>query len=195
MFTGIIECQGEVIRIVQDGSSRSYLVRSVVSKDLLPDQSVSHDGICLTVTRLENGAHWVTAVDETIWRSTCSEWKQGTMVNIERAMQASGRFDGHIVQGHVDAVLTLLRKSDAGGSWLMDFGPVGGYGGLLVEKGSVAVNGVSLTCFEVSHESFRVALIPHTMEKTNLGSLQPGEPVNVEFDVLGKYVARLMGRT
>jgi riboflavin synthase len=195
MFTGIIETLGTIARVLPDGQNCHFEVASPLSGSLKVDQSVSHDGACLTVTRVEGGAHWVTAVDETLRRTACSGWNQGARINIERAMPASGRFDGHIVQGHVDAVLTLLRKSDAGGSWLMDFGPVGDHAGLLVEKGSVAVNGVSLTCFEVSHESFRVAVIPHTLEKTNLGSLQPGEPVNIEFDILGKYVARLMGRT
>lgn len=192
MFTGIVESQGRIVKVRQEGANCHFQVSSDFSASLQADQSVNHDGICLTVTRVDANGHWVTAVDETMQRTTCGSWTVGRRINLERSMKSDGRFEGHIVQGHVDGIVHLINKSQADGSWLFDFSPLAAQHRYLVEKGSATLNGVSLTCFNVSPDSFRVALIPHTHSMTNLGSLEVGDSVNLEVDILGKYVARLM---
>jgi riboflavin synthase len=156
------------------------------------DQSLSHNGVCLTVTKLEGVGHWVTAVDETLKKSNLSELRTGDKVNLERAMLANGRFDGHIVQGHVDQTAKVKSVVDQNGSWLYTFEINSRESGLLVEKGSVCINGVSLTCFDVKSNSFSVAIIPYTFEHTNFHQLKSGFAVNIEFDIVGKYVQRLV---
>lgn len=192
MFTGIIESLGKVERMEQKGSNRDYLISSRISAELRVDESVNHDGVCLTVTKLEPGGYWVTAVRETLDRSTLGLLKQGSEVNLERSMPLNGRFDGHIVQGHVDAMAVVKQVRDEGGSWRFTFRHDPGPAALTVEKGSVCVNGVSLTCFNCSEQSFDVAIIPHTFEKTGFHALRHGDTVNIEFDILGKYIQRVL---
>ena len=193
MFTGIIESMGQVTEVHRDGTNIHYRIASTLASELKPDQSVSHDGVCLTVTKVEEGAYWVTAIGETLDKTNLASWKTGTHINLERSMLMNGRLDGHIVQGHVDQVARITSIHEADGSWVLDVhhGPTGtGY--LTVEKGSVCLNGISLTCFNSSPEGFTVAIIPYTFEHTNIRYLESGDLVNLEFDIIGKYVQRLM---
>lgn len=192
MFTGIIEAMGKVERIVQDQSNRHFLISSPISSELKVDQSLAHNGVCLTVTKITDGAHWVTAVDETLKKSNLGDWKEGSVVNLERSMPANGRFDGHIVQGHVDQVGVCTSVQEVEGSWLFDFAYDASGGNITVEKGSICIDGVSLTCFNSSNGSFRVTIIPYTFEHTTFGVLKAGDRVNLEFDILGKYIQRLL---
>ncbi len=192
MFTGIIEAMGNVANVKSEGTNKHFLFMSPISLELKVDQSLSHNGVCLTVTKLEKDGHWVTAVDETLKKSNLANLKVGDKVNLERAMLANGRFDGHIVQGHVDQTAKVKSVTDQNGSWLYEFQLNGTEKGLLVEKGSVCINGVSLTCFNVGENSFSVAIIPYTFEHTNFHQLKPGDSVNIEFDIVGKYVQRLV---
>jgi riboflavin synthase len=150
--------------------------------------------VCLTVTKVEGNQHWVTAVDETLKKTTLGNWSDGSLVNLERCMVANGRFDGHIVQGHVDQVGVCKNVQEVGGSWLFDFEYDSASGNVTVEKGSICIDGVSLTCFNSSDRGFRVTIIPYTFEHTNFKNLQPGDSVNLEFDIIGKYVKRLLGK-
>lgn len=192
MFTGLIEEVGQVAEICSEAGNRQFCIRSVLSAGLKPDQSVCHNGVCLTVTRVENGCHWVTAVDETLRRTNLMDLKVGDRVNLERSMPANGRLDGHLVQGHVDQTGICQGMAEADGSWLFDFSFEPSPPAILVEKGSICVNGVSLTCFQVTERSFRVAIIPYTYKHTTFQYLQMGDKVNLEFDIIGKYVQRLM---
>jgi riboflavin synthase len=194
MFTGIIEASGNVVEIKEEGSNKHFLVASTISNELKVDQSVSHNGVCLTVTKVSNGQHWVTAVQETLVKSNLAELKVGEMVNMERCMLANGRFDGHIVQGHVDQTGKCIRIKDENGSWLFDFEYDPSLGNITVEKGSISINGVSLTCFNSTPNQFRVAIIPYTFEHTNFHQLQIGSSVNLEFDIVGKYVKKLLAK-
>ena len=193
MFTGIIEVTAKVERIEAQGSNRNILFSSPLSRDLKVDQSVSHNGICLTVTKLEKGAHWVTAVQETLQKSNLGNLKSGDLVNLERSMLSNGRFDGHLVQGHIDQTGVLKSKKDENGSWMFGFVFDPTAGNITVEKGSIAVNGVSLTCFDSKPGAFSAAVIPYTFDHTNFGLLKPGDSVNLEFDIVGKYVRSLAG--
>ena len=192
MFTGIIESLGKVRSIEKERSNIHFTLESAVSQELKVDQSVSHNGVCLTVVELLDGAHRVTAVEETLQRSNLGEWKPGTLVNLERCMLMNGRLDGHIVQGHVDDVAECLEVFDSGGSWRITFRYNSQYVGLLVDKGSICLNGVSLTLIAPTEDTFSVAIIPYTWEHTNFHTLKPGMKVNVEFDILGKYIQRQM---
>lgn len=194
MFTGIIEATGVIKAIESEGTNKHFFCVSSISHELKVDQSLSHNGVCLTVTKLENGGHWVTAVDETLKKSNLGSIRVGDKMNLERAMAANGRFDGHIVQGHVDQTAKVKSVKDIQGSWLYTFEINSRESGLLVEKGSVCVNGVSLTCFDVTNDSFSVAIIPYTFEHTNFHQLQPGDTVNIEFDIVGKYVQKLLSK-
>lgn len=194
MFTGIIESLGKIERIVADQTNRHFCISSPISHELKVDQSISHNGVCLTVTKVEGGKHWVTAVDETLKKTTLGNWSEGNLVNLERCMVANGRFDGHIVQGHVDQVGVCKTVQKAGGSWLFDFGYDPSSGNVTVEKGSICIDGVSLTCFNSSSDAFRVTIIPYTFEHTSFKGLKPGDSVNLEFDIIGKYVKRLLGQ-
>jgi riboflavin synthase len=194
MFTGIIEATARVKEIRQEGSNYHFLMESAISHELKVDQSVSHNGVCLTVTALETNSHWVTAIDETLKKTNLGKLIQHDIVNLERCMVANGRFDGHIVQGHVDQVAVCKSVQDENGSWLFDFEYDAADGNVTVEKGSICINGVSLTCFNSSASSFRVAIIPYTYENTTFKQLRPGHVVNLEFDIIGKYVKRLLGK-
>jgi riboflavin synthase len=192
MFTGIIESMGRVVRIVQEQSNRHFLIDSPISNELKVDQSLAHNGVCLTVTKITDEGHWVTAVDETLKKSNLGDWKEGSVVNLERSMPANGRFDGHIVQGHVDQAGICTSVEEVEGSWLFDFEYDSSGGNITVEKGSICIDGVSLTCFNSKNGSFRVTIIPYTYEHTTFGVLKAGDRVNLEFDILGKYIQRLL---
>ncbi len=194
MFTGIIEALGRVREIKTDRTNKSFCFESPISNELRVDQSVSHNGVCLTVTKVEGNTHWVTAIDETLSKSNLGLLKPGDEVNLERCMIANGRFDGHVVQGHVDQTGTCISVKDQDGSWLFDFeyDPAGG--NITVEKGSISINGVSLTCFNSKNTGFTVAIIPYTFEHTNFHQIKEGSLVNLEFDIIGKYVKRLLNK-
>ncbi|HCM74821.1 MAG TPA: riboflavin synthase [Cytophagales bacterium] len=194
MFTGIIETVGKVVQLEQEGSNRHFCIESTISHELKVDQSVSHNGVCLTVTRLEPKKHWVTAINETLEKSNLGELKVNSKVNLERCMLNNGRFDGHIVQGHVDQTGICKSIKEEGGSWLFDFDYDPTLGNVTVEKGSVAINGISLTCFNSRDNGFSVAIIPYTFAHTNFGQLKVRDTVNLEFDIIGKYVKRLLGK-
>ena len=194
MFTGIIETTGKVIHIEKEHSNQHFCVESSIGQQLRVDQSVAHNGVCLTVTKVEGKRHWVTAIDETLQKSSLGTLQEGNYVNLERCMVANGRFDGHIVQGHVDQTGRCTARKDEGGSWLFDFEYDPTQGNVTVEKGSICINGVSLTCFLSAENSFRVAIIPYTFEHTTFKDLKAGDVVNLEFDIVGKYVKRLLGK-
>lgn len=192
MFTGIVEALGKVRHIEQDRTNIHFTIESPISEALKIDQSVSHNGVCLTVTGLDNGAHRVTAVAETLQRTNLGQWQPGTLVNLERCMPMGGRLDGHIVQGHVDKIAEVVSVADEQGSWRFRFRYQPSPEHLLVDKGSVCVNGVSLTVVTPSESEFSVAIIPYTWEHTNFHRLQAGDFVNLEFDIIGKYIGRYM---
>lgn len=192
MFTGIVETVGKVEEINQDGTNVDFCVSSPISDELKIDQSVSHNGVCLTVTKVDKGKHWVTAIDETLKKSNIGSVKVGDDFNLERCMKADGRFDGHIVQGHVDATAEVVSIKDENGSWLFTFKLK--EEGLVVEKGSICINGTSLTCFNVDKKTFSVAIIPYTFEYTNFNQLAVGSVVNIEFDIIGKYIHLILNR-
>ncbi len=196
MFTGIIETLGTVVAAEDEGTNRHFTLRAALAPELKIDQSVAHDGVCLTVVAVDAAAqtYRVTAIQETLGRTALYQWAPGTEVNLERCMPATGRFDGHIVQGHVDAPGTLRSVLDRQGSWRLEIGHEAGAGRITVEKGSITLNGVSLTVVDSGADFFSVELIPYTWEHTNLRHLRPGDAVNLEFDIVGKYVARLLGR-
>ena len=192
MFTGIIEASGKIISINQNGSNLDFLIQSPISSELKVDQSVSHNGVCLTVTKVGPDGHSITAVSETILKTNISQYQAGDLVNLERCMIAGGRFDGHIVQGHVDGIGRIAGITDLNGSWQIDFEFDPSFSHLIVEKGSICVNGVSLTCFNCGNGNFSVAIIPYTWTHTNFHLARVGDQVNIEFDIIGKYVGRLM---
>lgn len=190
MFTGIIEAQGKLVRIDREGSNIHFTLSSAISEELKIDQSVAHDGVCLTVVAIGGGRHQVTAIEETLKRSKLGDWVVGSAINLERAMKADARLDGHMVQGHVDATARCTAVDVRDGSWYYRFQYEPTEEHLLVDKGSVCVNGVSLTVVEPVGDTFSVAIIPYTYEHTNFHQLQAGDQVNLEFDIIGKYIAR-----
>ncbi|MBT1685086.1 riboflavin synthase [Dawidia soli] len=194
MFTGIIEAAGRVEAVRQEGSNRRFTINSALSQELKIDQSVSHNGVCLTVVETAPDRYQVVAIDETLQKSNLGALQPGDVVNLERCMLNNGRFDGHVVQGHVDQTGVVTRVTEQDGSWLFDFEYDPGKGNVTVEKGSIAVNGVSLTCFNSRDNGFTVAIIPYTYEHTNFHQLKTGDTVNLEFDIIGKYVKRLLGK-
>ena len=191
MFTGIIETLGTITDVYSEGSNRQFWIESPVSNELKIDQSVSHNGVCLTVDALRPGQHRVTAIDETLKKTNLSHWKPGMPVNLERCLVANGRVDGHFVQGHVDATGTCLRRLEKNGSWEFRFTFPREKAPLIIEKGSIAVNGISLTCFHVDLSEFTVAIIPYTYQHTNFKEIAEGDIVNLEFDIFGKYIHRM----
>lgn len=194
MFTGIIEATGVITELHAEGTNVTFSIESPISHELKIDQSVSHNGVCLTVIALGDGVHQVTAIDETLKKSNLGSLQIGSLVNLERCMQANGRFDGHIVQGHVDQTAVCTQVQDENGSWLFDFEYDTSAGNVTVEKGSICINGVSLTVFNSEASSFRVAIIPYTYTHTTFSQLKAGDSVNLEFDIVGKYVKRLLGQ-
>jgi riboflavin synthase len=194
MFTGIIETLGKITDLQQEKGNLNITVESGISHELKIDQSVAHNGVCLTVVALADGLHIVTAIEETLNKTNLAELKVGDPVNLERCMQMNARLDGHIVQGHVDQVAVCTAFKELDGSWEYTFEYDASSGNVTVEKGSICVNGISLTVVNSHANSFSVAIIPYTFEHTNLHNVKVGSQVNLEFDIIGKYVARLMQR-
>jgi riboflavin synthase len=192
MFTGIIETLGEVKNIVQEETNIHFTIQSALSHELKIDQSVAHNGVCLTVVALNENTHTVTAIQETLNKTALGNLKIGSKVNIERCMQMNARLDGHIVQGHVDQTATCILVNELNGSWEYRFNYDATLGNVTVEKGSICVNGISLTVVNSTKNEFSVFIIPYTFEHTNLHEVKAGDTVNLEFDIIGKYVARLM---
>lgn len=190
MFTGIIETLGKIEKIEREGTNIHITIASPVSSELKVDQSVAHDGVCLTVVALGPGTHTVTAIKETLERTNLGFWEVGTPINIERAMKAGGRLDGHMVQGHVDMTAQCVEVVPQNGSWEYTFRYQPSREHILVDKGSVCVNGVSLTVVSPQEDLFTVAIIPFTFEHTNFQDITKGTTVNLEFDIIGKYIAR-----
>ena len=191
MFTGIIETLGEIQNIVKDGTNVHFTVMSNICAELKIDQSVAHNGVCLTVVAIDNNNYTVTAIKETIDKTTLGEWQVGDLVNLERAMKLGDRLDGHIVQGHVDQTGVCKSVAEANGSWYFSFEYDSKLNNITIEKGSITVNGVSLTVVNSQPNGFTVAIIPYTFEHTNFKTFKVGSKINLEFDVVGKYVARL----
>jgi riboflavin synthase len=190
MFTGIIESVGTITDITNKGSNRTFRIESLISNELKIDQSVSHNGVCLTVTAVHDNQHEVTAIAETLEKTNLGSWQPGTRVNLERCVPLNGRLDGHLVQGHVDGTGRCIRIEDKKGSYELRFQIDPSFAELIIEKGSISLNGISLTIFHVSRDAFSVAIIPYTWEHTNIGQLQEGDRVNLEFDLVGKYLQR-----
>ena len=192
MFTGIIEKIGIVTDIISSENNISFWIKSPISDELSIDQSVAHNGVCLTVEEIIEGKHKVTAIQETLNKTNLKQWKKNSFINLERCLAMNGRLDGHLVQGHVDSVATCLEIVEKQGSWEYTFEFDPKFASLIIEKGSITVNGISLTLFNVTNQSFRVAIIPYTYEHTNMQHLTIGDEVNVEFDLIGKYINRMM---
>lgn len=191
MFTGIIESPGRIESIQYQGSNYIFSVNSPIGKDLKIDQSVSHDGVCLTVVEIYENSHTVVAIQETLDKTNLKKWKLGSVINLERAMQTGSRLDGHMVQGHVDCVAKCVSIEDHDGSWIFTFqlNDLSNQN-LLVPKGSICINGVSLTLIDPIDGLFSVAIIPYTYEHTNFNSLKVNDLVNIEFDIIGKYIQK-----
>ncbi len=194
MFTGIIETLGKITGLKHEHGNLHITVASSISNELKIDQSVAHNGVCLTVVALADGTHAVTAIEETLNKTSLGDLKTGDLVNLERCMQMNARLDGHIVQGHVDQTAACIGFKALEGSWEYTFEYDAAEGNVTVEKGSICVNGISLTVVNSKLNSFSVAIIPYTFEHTNLQQVKEGSVVNLEFDIIGKYVARLMQR-
>lgn len=190
MFTGIIEAIGKIHSIENDGTNLRFWIESPISNELKIDQSVSNDGVCLTVDSLMENMHRVTAIEETLSKTNLHTWKKNGIVNLERCMQMNERLDGHIVQGHVDAVAKCIDVADKHGSWEFSFQIPAEFTHLIIEKGSVCINGISLTTFDISINTFKVAIIPYTFHHTNISTIKKNDIVNIEFDILGKYLSR-----
>ena len=190
MFTGIIESLGKVHSLSTSGTNKTFWVSSPLSSGLKVDQSISHNGACLTVEEITPGLHRVTAIRETLEKTNLGAWQEGTLVNLERCLQQGGRLDGHIVQGHVDTTGVCTGVKDLKGSWEYRIVFPVDFASLVIEKGSISLNGISLTIFDVATDAFSVAIIPYTYTHTTMQSLRPGDSVNLEFDMIGKYVQR-----
>jgi riboflavin synthase len=192
MFTGIIEALGKVQTSETKGTNKTFWIQSPLSPELKIDQSISHNGVCLTVEEIREDAHRVTAIDETLRKTNLDSWQKDTFVNLERCMPLNGRLDGHIVQGHIDTTATCIQRQELNGSWQFRFEFPPKFSHLVIEKGSIGLNGTSLTIFNVKEDRFDVAIIPYTFQHTNIQTITPGSTVNLEFDMIGKYVSRLM---
>ena len=190
MFTGIIESLGKITNVKADRGNIDFTIESEISKELKIDQSVSHNGVCLTVTEKSDNTHTVTAVKETLDKSSLKNFSVDDLINLERAMKLGERLDGHLVQGHVDGVAKCISVSVNDGSWIYQFEFDIKNEMLLIEKGSICINGVSLTVFDIVKNTFRVTIIPYTYENTSFKKLKEGDMVNIEFDMIGKYLAR-----
>lgn len=190
MFTGIIETTGKITKVEKHGSNVTFWIDSAISSELSIDQSVAHSGVCLTVEAIAGSTHQVTAIEETLKKTNLRIWEVNTVINLERCLKMNGRLDGHIVQGHVDGTGTCTDIQTVQGSWEMTFMLEKNNAPLIIEKGSISLNGISLTIFNVKQNSFTVAIIPYTYAHTNIGQLSIGSSVNLEFDIIGKYVQR-----
>ncbi|MBP6386719.1 MAG: riboflavin synthase [Pseudarcicella sp.] len=192
MFTGIVETIGTVKAIDCKNTNTTYTIASIIANELKIDQSLAHNGVCLTVIAIEGDFYQVTAIEETLQKTNLGQLQVGSRVNLERCMPANGRFDGHIVQGHVDQTGVCTGITDKNGSWIFDFSYDASQQNITVEKGSICINGTSLTVFNSGENSFSVAIIPYTYENTIFCDLQIGDTVNLEFDILGKYIKKMM---
>lgn len=193
MFTGIIETTGIVKSLTQEGTNLHLRIETALASNLHIDQSVAHNGVCLTVVEIKDDTYVVTAIEETLLRTNLNQIKEGDLINLERCMPATGRYDGHMVQGHVDDIATCTQIENRDGSWLFIFEiKHAEYNALMVEKGSICVNGISLTIAKTNDSFFTVAIIPYTYEHTNLKYLTVGNLVNIEFDIIGKYVQKML---
>ena len=190
MFTGIIESLGVIKEVKSNGSNLTFWIESPLSHEFKVDQSVSHNGVCLTVEEIRGNQHRVTAIKETLEKTNLSNWKPGSRANLERSMTINSRLDGHLVQGHADGEAICIEKKNENGSWLYRFEFSSKFAPLIIEKGSICIDGISLTAFNVTENQFSVAIIPFTFEHTNIQFTEKGSTVNIEFDVLGKYVLR-----
>ncbi len=193
MFTGIVETVGKVISVEIKGTNATFWISSSLSADFKTDQSVSHSGVCLTVEETNGDTHRVTAILETLEKTNLGQWSAGWLVNIERCQPMNGRLDGHLVQGHVDTTAVCLSVNEQGGSWQYRFQFQEQFAALVIEKGSICLNGISLTIFNVGRDAFSVAIIPYTYEHTNIRQIAAGDKVNIEFDMVGKYIVRNLG--
>ena len=191
MFTGIIETTGKIINKVKKGSNLEITIESQISSALKPDQSLSHNGVCLTVERVNGNTHQVTAIEETLLKTNLGSWQINEHINLERCLQMNGRIDGHIVQGHVDTVAICSHIVQKEGSVELSFEIDKKFAALIIEKGSICLNGISLTIFNIGTNTFTVAIVPFTFTHTNMQQLTINSPVNIEFDMIGKYVSRL----
>jgi len=192
MFTGIIESTGTVEKIENKGKNIELTLSSSLSSELKIDESLSHNGVCLTVTKCDKSFYTVTIIHESLKKTNFFDIKVGSQVNLERSLKINGRLDGHIVQGHIDCIGKCLNKVDQDNSWLFTFQFSEKFSSLIIEKGSICINGISLTCFDISKNNFTVAIIPHTFENTNFKFLNVGDIVNLEFDILGKYINKII---
>ncbi|KXK36350.1 MAG: riboflavin synthase [Saprospiraceae bacterium] len=192
MFSGIIETLGEVTKIEKEETNTHFTIESQLSAEAYIDQSISHNGVCLTVVAHDDKSHVVTAIDETLSRTNFGQLSVGDKVNLERALKVGARLDGHFVQGHVDTVATCTKIDSVEGSWMFHFKTNPDYELNMVEKGSICINGISLTLVDASTDNFSVAIIPYTYEHTNLRWLKPFDEVNIEFDILGKYILKTL---
>jgi len=192
MFTGIIEALGTIQSVSVDRTNKTFWINSNISSQLKIDESLCHNGVCLTIEDIKDNKYQVTAIQETLEKTNLQNWKEGDIINLERSMQMNGRIDGHIVQGHVDGTGKCMLKNDHHGSFEFIFSFDEDKAPLIIEKGSICVNGVSLTAFNVTQNRFTVAIIPYTFEHTNFKNITEGDLVNLEFDMLGKYVARII---
>ena len=190
MFTGIIESLGKITSVKADRGNIDFTIESDISRELKIDQSVSHNGVCLTVTEQSDNTHTVTAVKETLDKSSLKSFSVDDLINLERAMKLGERLDGHLVQGHVDGVAKCIGMSVNDGSWIYKFEFDVKNEILLIEKGSICINGVSLTVFDIVENTFKVTIIPYTYDNTSFKELKEGDIVNIEFDMIGKYLAR-----
>jgi riboflavin synthase len=190
MFTGIIESTGIVRDLLPNGSNLSFVIESALSGGLKVDQSISHNGVCLTIEEITGSHYKVTAIEETLKKTNLSTLQKGSIVNLEQCLQFNGRIDGHLVQGHVDTTALCTKRKEKKGSWEFEFEFAEKFSPLVIEKGSVCVNGISLTAFNVKRKKFTVAIIPYTFEHTNIKELKEGVRVNLEFDIIGKYLLR-----
>ena len=190
MFTGIIETTGEVKEVISNGSNQTFWIESALSPEFKIDQSINHSGVCLTIEEIRDSRHRVTAIAETLQKTNLGLWTVGTILNIERCLKIDGRLDGHLVQGHVDTTGTCVRKKEKNGSWEFEFTFPKKFASLIIEKGSVCINGISLTAFNIKNKKFTVAIIPYKFEHTDMKVLAEYDTVNIEFDVLGKYILR-----
>lgn len=192
MFTGIVETIGKITSLKKENSNLHITIKSNFTNELKIDQSIAHNGVCLTVVGIDQDVYWVTAINETLQKSNLGQVQVGDVINLERALKIGDRLDGHMVQGHVDQIGVCTDIKDQDGSWLFTFEYEKHLKNLTIEKGSITVNGVSLTVVNSKNTSFSVAIIPYTFENTNFKSLKKGDTVNLEFDVIGKYVSRIM---
>lgn len=192
MFSGIIENLGEVVALNKEQDNLHISVKSAFTNELKIDQSIAHNGVCLTVVHINNDTYTVTAIDETLKKTNLSQLKTGDKINLERCMKLGDRLDGHIVQGHVDQTAVCTNVQETNGSWIFTFQYEPANNNTTVEKGSVCINGVSLTVVNSQHNSFSVCIIPYTYQYTNFQSIQPGTTVNIEFDIIGKYISKLV---